>query len=371
MSTDLVVSERDRRWATVRESAASAGLDGLLVPIGNGSDSRYLTLIRGAVIVIPAGGGDPVVVMDQGQSNSWVPEPRSTVRSWGRPMVEAVQEAGLGGGRIGVAGLGPGRWSHVTAGDGVVTDAPFRELLRSLPRATFVDATDLVGCARAAKSAAEIALLQESSQIAESGLARLRDVAVAGAPEASLHAAVIKRILAFGSEYRPHEIAVDGNAEPQVAHRLTMGQVITATVSGAAEGYTVAETDSVIVGAEPPYWAAQRTAFREALTLAVKSVSVRSCAMDIVDAVDAVASRSPCDIAVHVEGLGIGDDGPFLTPDRESREARTLPFVPGQCLSVTLRVSAGGHRQPYIGSCSIAISDGIGVPLSDRHELMV
>src|SRR5437763_1667603 len=37
------LAERDRPWSVVRKAAAEAGFDCIFVPVGNGSDARYLT----------------------------------------------------------------------------------------------------------------------------------------------------------------------------------------------------------------------------------------------------------------------------------------------------------------------------------------
>ena len=75
---------------------AEAGFDGIFVPIGDGLDARYLTQLRNSSIVLPTDGRPPVVVTDRGASNAWVPEPRHTVRVWGKPMADALLRSGDG-----------------------------------------------------------------------------------------------------------------------------------------------------------------------------------------------------------------------------------------------------------------------------------
>ncbi|MBM2810460.1 MAG: hypothetical protein HW416_1219, partial [Chloroflexi bacterium] len=53
------VAERDRRWQMVRDNAAKAGVDCVFVPLGNGTDARYLTQLRASVIVMPTDGRPP------------------------------------------------------------------------------------------------------------------------------------------------------------------------------------------------------------------------------------------------------------------------------------------------------------------------
>src|SRR3954454_6875924 len=90
------VAERDRRWNAVRAGAAKAGLDCVFVPLGNSTDARYLTQIRGAVqsaaIVRPTERQPARVLqvdrMDESRASSPnmgpTPGPRRLAR-WGAP----------------------------------------------------------------------------------------------------------------------------------------------------------------------------------------------------------------------------------------------------------------------------------------------
>src|ERR1043166_2193696 len=111
------LAERDRRWAAVRERAAEAGFDCILVPLGNGIDARYLTQLRCSAIVLPTDGRTPIVIADRSSSNQWVPEPWQTGREWSEPVGEALLDLHMEGARIGVAGLDRGTGSHVSSID--------------------------------------------------------------------------------------------------------------------------------------------------------------------------------------------------------------------------------------------------------------
>src|SRR3954470_23732363 len=99
------LAERDRRWNTVRANAAKAGFDCTWVPLGNGIDARYLSQLRVASVILPTAGGDAIVVTDQGDTNAWLPETRRANRAWTKPMIQALLDAGMERGRIGVVGL--------------------------------------------------------------------------------------------------------------------------------------------------------------------------------------------------------------------------------------------------------------------------
>src|SRR5712691_3216027 len=88
------LAERDRRWAAVRGNAAKAGFDCTFVPLGNGTDARYLTQLRCSSIVLPTDGRPPIVIADRGSSNDWVPETQLTSREWAEPMAQALLDLG-------------------------------------------------------------------------------------------------------------------------------------------------------------------------------------------------------------------------------------------------------------------------------------
>jgi Xaa-Pro dipeptidase len=367
MCSGFSLQERDRRWELVRSLAEKAGLDGLLVPLGNGADSRYLTLIRGSVIVIPSDGRDPVVVMDQGQSNDWVPDPIPTVRAWAGPMTGAVRTAGLASGLIGVAGLGPGRWSNATAGDGVVTHGPFAHMLTALPRAVFVDATDVVGQARWVKSEEELEHIRLAAALAETGLAGMRSELTAGKPETLPHATGIREILRSGSEYRAHHITVDGRARPKPGNRLQDGQTVTATFAGSPCGYTCNETETFVVGDHRSEWAALVSAHEHALGQGLKRVSVGATVGEVEEAVLRAGEASDFDVTVDIYGIGIGDDGPVIRGDKSSEAARELKLVDGNALSIDVRVLEPNSARAFRASRSLVVQNGVGSVTSQRR----
>ena len=114
------LAERDRRWRAVRDGAAKAGFDCILIPLGNGIDGRYMTQLRCSAMVLPSDGRAPIVIADRRSSNAWVEEPWQTGREWAEPMGEALLDLGMARGRIGVAGLSGGQFTHCSAIDGVV-----------------------------------------------------------------------------------------------------------------------------------------------------------------------------------------------------------------------------------------------------------
>ncbi|MGH9937650.1 MAG: hypothetical protein ACREAM_15495, partial [Blastocatellia bacterium] len=139
------LAERDRRWQAVRAHAAKAGFDGILVPLGNGIDGRYMTQLRCSAMVLPTDGRAPIVIADRRSSNDWVPDPWQTGREWAEPMGEALLDLGMDRARVGVVGLRGGSLTHCSSIDGVVNHTALELVARKMPNASFEDATDVIG----------------------------------------------------------------------------------------------------------------------------------------------------------------------------------------------------------------------------------
>src|SRR4051794_15994358 len=231
--TGYSLAERDRRWSKVRDNAARAGYDCVFVPLGNGLDARYLTQLRVASVVLPTQ-GDPIVITDQGNGNDWVPATRTANRAWTKPMVQALIDAGVERGRIGVAGLRGGQVTHVRSPDGCVVASSFAEVVRDLPNATFENATDVIGFARYVKGPEEIDCFRRSAAIAEAGLDVMVELARPGLDVGFLYARVMGRMLELGSEYHPLALnigPIDGpegprQTSPPIGQRLAENQLI-------------------------------------------------------------------------------------------------------------------------------------------------
>lgn len=334
-----------------------AGLDGVLIPIGNGADSRYLTQVRGSVIALPASGAAPAIVMDQGQSNSWIPNPIETVRSWCEPSIEALRQADLETGTIGIAGLGSGLWTHVDAGDGAAIDRPMVAVLQAFPRARFVDATDLVGQLRAAKSGVELALIDEAARTARSAL----EVAIGrlelGLPREEILASTVGRILELGSEYRPSRVVIrrwDGS----FADVCEQESVVEIQATGCVSGYTVTETRSVAVGTRPPGWDATLATSDQTARALVDELRPGVTVHRLAAVTEEVGILSGARVNLEVKGIGLGADGPLLTTEWASTTARSLRLMPGLCLSLTVEVQRSGCPVPARTSTNVVVTDG-------------
>jgi len=365
------LAERDRRWAAVRAQAAAAGLDCVWVPLGDGVDGRYLTQLRCSSIVLPSDGRDAIVVADRGSRNSWVPEPRLIGRDWPEPMAQALMDAGMEGRRIGVVGLHGGVLSHVRAADGVAVHSALEHVRQRLPRAEFVDATDVVGRVRYVKSEEEIACLRRAVEIAEAGVDELIAGATPGVDMAGLYARVMGRMLRMGSEYYPLALSLDGerHTNPAAGLSLEAGTLLGSEVS-AVWGTQVAQQDQpIFFGTPSASWQAaidlQRRAFERGLEIMKPGATVG----ELLDGIAAL--RTPeLRVAVLLHGRGAGDDGPLVSPRSSGEAARSLRFEAGNAFVWKPAVTAKDGFAFTWGGTVIITSRGAEKLFQQEHGLV-
>ncbi|MEA2640903.1 MAG: hypothetical protein QOF51_2297, partial [Chloroflexota bacterium] len=314
--TGYSVAERDRRWNAVRERGREAGFDCIFVPIGNGIDARYLTQLKNSAVIMSTDGREPIVVADRGSTNDWVQNPKFTVRAWGQPMAEALQEAGMERARIGVVGLLGGKLSHVRLPDGTVNHTAFSQVQEALPNATFEDATDVVGMVRYVKSAEEIDCLRHATRMAEAGVDELVEMARPGADAAVVYAAVTERLLTMGSEWYPLALTIGQIGEPErrytnppLGMRFKANDLIGNEVS-AVWGTQVAQADQpIVLGPISEAWKAAIELQREAYETGLAAMKPGVTFAEFIDRIRGI-KRGELSTTVLLHGRGAGDDGP-------------------------------------------------------------
>jgi Xaa-Pro aminopeptidase len=350
----LSLAERDRRWQAVQTHAARAGLAGIFVPLcldgrnfrlsleqarGARSDGRYLTLLDNAAVVLPTDGRPPIVITDRGEGNAWVPQPRPAVAgrrgSWVDAMVEALREAGLERGRIGVVGLGRGKYTHGRAVDGVVNHSAYVEVVRRLPNARFEDATDVVGLARYVKSEEEVACLRHAARIAVAGLEEMAQAARPGVDAAVLYARVMRRMLALGSEYYPLALYCGPpdarrlrHEDPPLGQRLQPGDLITNETDAVWAGLIAQELQPIVLGPVPATWQPVIELQRDLYYAGLERLRPGTLVGELIDFINDFGARRGLGSQILMHGRGYGNDGPLLTPqDRRADFFRDVPLL--------------------------------------------
>jgi Xaa-Pro aminopeptidase len=372
------LAERDRRWNAVREKGREAGFDSIFVPIGNGRDARYLTQLRNSSIVLPTDGRPPVVVADRGSSNEWVPEPRNTLRSWGKPMADALLEAGMDRERIGVAGLLGGKLSHARTPDGLVNHTAFAQVLKALPNATFEDATNVLGAVRYVKSEEEITCLRHAAGMAEAGIDELIETAQPGTDAAVVYAAVTERMLSMGSEYTPLALTFDPIGQPRSARytnpplgrRFQANDLITNEVS-AVWGVQMAQEDQpILLGPIPDAWKAAIELQLEAFEAGLAVMRPGATFGELIDCIAGVR-RGDLHAEVLLHGRGYGDDGPLITPRAKGDEIRNLHIEAGNAFVWKPTVVSADGRIELTWGGDVVVREGGAEKLFARPHGLV
>ena len=331
------LAECDRRWNAVRANAIKAGVDCVLVPLGNGIDARYMTQLRCSAMALPADGRAPIIIADRSSTNEWVPAPWQTGREWAEPMAEALLDLGMERSRIGVAGLRGGAVTHCASIDGVVNHTAFEFVQSKLPNAQFADATDVVGLARYVKSIEEIAFVRESARVAQAGLDELIKLARPGIDAGMLYTDTLARLLELRNEYFPLNLTIESidtqkprrYFNPPIGRRLEANALVTNEINAIRGAQLTQVSQPVLLGQIPEAWKPvidlQREVYEAGLALMKPGASFGA----LIDLAAGLNAKRGMKAVARLHGCGYGDDGPLLTGKSGGDRARDLAMEPG------------------------------------------
>lgn len=160
-----------------------------------------------------------------------------------RTLPDALEQAGLGRGRIGLVG------------DDILPVALYRGITEQLPEITIEPADDLVNTLRRVKSSAEQELLRRAADISGVGLRAAIESIVWGRTEADVAAAGTAAALAAGADFirylRVHSGPWSGTSSrwpPATDRVLREGDYLTLDIIGARSGYQFDVLRSCVVG---------------------------------------------------------------------------------------------------------------------------
>jgi len=388
------LAERDWRWQRVREHGAQAGLDCVFVPLcidgknlhlsleqarGTRSDCRFLTQMENAAVIFPTDGRPPIVISDEEKGNGWVTEVRPLDGSWGKAMAEALIEARMERGCIGVSGLRRGKMTHGRAIAGVVNHASYAEVLQRLPNATFEDATDVMGFARAIKTEEQIACLRRGAQIAAAGIEKMAEVARPGVEEGILYARVMRRMLELGSEYYPMALYTGpmGSGrlprfeDPAIDRRLQPMYRITNEVDAVWGGLIAQELQPILLGPIPNEWKPVIELQRDLYEAGLERMKPGTPFSEFMDFINGFGEKRGMKSLMLMHGRGYGDDGPLFTPQDRGERNREVRIERGNVfIWKPIAMSADEEIQFSWGGCVLVAEKG-GEPLVRRTPGMV
>ena len=257
--TGFPEAEYRRRVAAVRRFMAERDLDALLVTFI--PNVCYMTGYHAfaadlfACMVLPAD-GEPTLQVTEFEIpgallSGWVQDIRAikftAPDSLTRELAAVLVDRGLDGKRIGIE----------TKRHGLSVDT-YEGLKQAVPRATFVDASDVVGHARVVKSAAELSHMRRAADMTRKGIEAALSAVRPGATEDDIASVAYATLVKAGSEYfscQPVVVAGHRTGWIHTSHHglvVRPGHTVMIEVSGFWHRYMAPIMHTVSVG-EPSH----------------------------------------------------------------------------------------------------------------------
>jgi Xaa-Pro dipeptidase len=248
-------------------------------------------------------------------------------------------------------------------------------LQAELPGAKFVDATELLGECRYAKSDEEVAFLEQGTKVAEATLAALVKNARPGVPEREVFGAMLEANMRAGGSYPPMLAWTSGPAghlyhrieQPTLHRKVHEGDLLMPELTGRWGGY-VAQIDPTIVIGQVP------SEYEDAHKLAVESFNRILAAMrpgatpsDMIEAGEVTALGGRLHARVVCHGRGLGDDGPLVV-NRVTPELANIALVPGACFAVKPSVVLDDHEEASRFGDSVVVTQTGARRLGTRSQ---
>ena len=243
---------------------ARDGIEVIVAPPNNGNstdwqaDARYLSHCGGGAdasigCVFPLD-AEPTVVATSAvrwgpKVQDWVRDVREANRAYGTVIAERLSELNADGVRIGICGLSGGTRTP----EGTILHGTYDAIVKAVPHAEIVNASDLLQEVRCAKSGEEIEALQESVDLVER--AYEAEVEWAGKPgvrDYEVWAAAMNAMFSGGSELSVHfnwvasQVITRTMTRPET-RQLEDGDIIVNELESSINGYRAQQTRPVAV----------------------------------------------------------------------------------------------------------------------------
>lgn len=390
------LAERDRRWKAVRELMLRDGIDVIIAPPNNGNstdwqaDARYLSHCgRGADAsigcVFPLE-DEPTVVATSvirwgPRVQNWVSDVREANRNYGRAMGERLRELKADGKRVGICGLAGGTRTP----EGLIVHGTYEEIVRAVPKAQIVNATELLQEVRCVKSQEELDVLQDSVDLVERAYeAEISWAARPGVRDYEVWAAAMNALFSGGSELSVHFNWLTANPPGRTLTRpqrkvLQDGEIIVNELESWIIGYRAQQVRPVAVrSCDPIYidllefhrelYVALLEFIRPGVTVADVMRQTRELGEVLCPKTGPLAgggARFVC------HGRGLGDDFPLATSDNAVKQFGAWRFPENGVFIIKPNVFAGnGASIAWGDTCRVAASGTLRMG-KGPHELIV
>ena len=390
------LAERDRRWAEVRQRMARDGIEVIVAPPNNGNstdwqaDARYLSHCGGGAdasigCVFPLD-AEPTVVATSAvrwgpKVQDWVRDVREANRAYGTVIAERLSELNADGVRIGICGLSGGTRTP----EGTILHGTYDAIVKAVPHAEIVNASDLLQEVRCAKSGEEIEALQESVDLVER--AYEAEVEWAGKPgvrDYEVWAAAMNAMFSGGSELSVHfnwvasQVITRTMTRPET-RQLEDGDIIVNELESSINGYRAQQTRPVAVHTCAPIYLELMKFHGELYDRLLEFIRPGVTLLDTIERVK-VLGREICPSTgplagggarMVCHGRGLGDDVPLATNDDAVKRFGAWRFPEDGVFIIKPTVHAGDRTSLGWGdTCRVTPSGTVRMGKAP-HEMLI
>ncbi|MBD0747896.1 aminopeptidase P family protein [Streptomyces sp. CBMA152] len=350
------------RMARATESAAAAGLSGLLV--APGPDLVYLTgyqptaITERLTVLVLAAGQEPVLVVPKLEASDAEHAPGAaalTLRDW----TDAVDPYALTAPLLAPSGNAgsPQRF-------GVSDNAWALHLLglqQRLPETSFAALTEALPMLRAVKDEHELARLEAAGAAADEAYTEILKVRFAGRKETDVAADLAALLIKYGHSQVDFTVVGSGpngaNPHHEAGDRtIAHGDMVVLDFGGLKHGYGSDTTRSVHVGEPSADEQRVHDVVREAQRAGFEAVRPGAACQDVDRAARAVIEEAGYgEYFIHRTGHGIGvttHEPPYMIEGEEQ------PLVPGMCFSIEPGIYLPGRFGVRIEDIVTVTEDG-------------
>lgn len=344
------------RMARAAESAADAGLAGLLV--APGPDLVYLTgyqptaITERLTVLVLAAGQEPVLVvpkLEAPDAERAAGASALTLRDW----TDGTDPYGVTAplldvdGRFGVS---DNAWAMHLLG-----------LQQKLPGTSYTALTEALPMLRAVKDAHELARLEAAGEAADEAYGEILKVRFAGRKETDVAADLAALLLEFGHSQVDFTVVGSGpngaNPHHEAGERtIERGDMVVLDFGGLKHGYGSDTTRTVHVGEPSAEEQRVHDVVREAQRAGCAAVKPGAACQDVDRAARAVIEEAGYgEYFIHRTGHGIGvttHEPPYMIEGEEQ------PLVPGMCFSVEPGIYLPGRFGVRIEDIVTVTEDG-------------
>jgi Xaa-Pro aminopeptidase len=316
------------------------------------------------MLVVPADGEPPTLVVPRLEAPRVDPRPEFVIRPWDETEDPVAVVAGLIAGRRRLA-VSDRAWATFLIG-----------LQEAIPDASWQRASVVTGPLRAVKDADEVAALRAAAEAADRVAAQLLggDIPLIGRTEADVSADIGRRLRDEGHDKVNFAIVGSGPNAASPHHEpgprvIGRGESVVCDFGGTMAGYCSDITRTVFTGAPPAEFRELYSVLQQAQATSVKAATVGT-ACEEVDAAarDIITDAGYGELFIHRTGHGIGleeHEDPYLVSGNRQ------PLTAGHAFSIEPGIYVPGRFGARIEDIVVASDTGPEALNTANHDLHV